>query len=310
MTTIAWVGLGFMGIPMSKHMMNAGYTVRGVDIDADARQLASENGVQVCQTIAEACVGADAVFTMLPTGADVKEVLTAPDGVFAHVGPNTVVIDCSTIGIDYARAIHAVAKKAGVAFAEAPVSGGTEGAIDGTLTFMIGCEPAHVERVKGLLQPMAGYVAHAGGPEAGQAAKVVNNLIMGVCVAVNCEATALAQRLGLDLKEFFEIATRSTADNWTFRVWNPGAGVVPASPASKGYKAGFKTWLLAKDLTLAMDAGREVGTTMATAEAAYALLKNHIDNGGADLDATSLVLSLERQHEEALGVTSKAKAIA
>ncbi|KOG03501.1 3-hydroxyisobutyrate dehydrogenase [Pseudomonas syringae pv. aceris] len=284
-----------MGVPMSKHMMSAGYTVRGVDIDPAACKIAKAAGVQMFDTIAEACKGAEAVFTMLPTGSDVKQVLTGANGVFASLDKGAVVIDCSTIGIEYARNIHAAANKAGAAFAEAPVSGGTEGAIDGTLTFMIGCEAPHVDRVRQLLQPMAGYVAHAGGPEAGQAAKVVNNLIMGVCVAVNCEATALAERLGLNLKEFFEIATRSTADNWTFRVWNPGVGVVASAPASKGYKAGFKTWLLAKDLTLAMDAGREVGVTIATAEAAHALLQNHIDHGGADMDATSLVLALGKE---------------
>lgn len=306
MKTIAWIGLGFMGNPMSKHMMNAGYAVKGVDIDPAACERAAQNGVQICSTVAEACKGVEAVFTMLPTGTEVKEVLAGPNGVFASIDPNTVVIDCSTIGIENARSLHASAKKAGRIFAEAPVSGGTEGAIDATLTFMIGCEDPHVARVKELLSPMGEYVAHAGGPEAGQAAKVVNNLIMGVCVAVNCEATALAERLGLNLKEFFEIAIRSTADNWTFRVWNPGVGVVPSAPASKGYKAGFKTWLLAKDLTLAMDAGREVGATIATAEAAHAILKNHIDNGGADMDATSLVLSLKEAAEK----TVQRKAIA
>lgn len=300
MKTIAWIGLGFMGNPMSKHMMNAGYAVKGVDIDPAACERAAQNGVQICSTVAEACKGVEAVFTMLPTGTEVKEVLAGPNGVFASIDPNTVVIDCSTIGIENARSLHASAKKAGRIFAEAPVSGGTEGAIDATLTFMIGCEDPHVARVKELLSPMGEYVAHAGGPEAGQAAKVVNNLIMGVCVAVNCEATSLAERLGLNLKEFFEIAIRSTADNWTFRVWNPGKDVVASAPASKGYKAGFKTWLLAKDLTLAMDAGREVGATIATAEAAHALLKKHIENGGADMDATSLVLGLKEAAEKAM----------
>lgn len=293
MKTIAWIGLGFMGNPMSKHMIDAGYTVRGVDIDPAACERAAHNGVQVCSTIAQACEGVTAVFTMLPTGSEVKEVLAGPQGVFASIDPDTVVIDCSTIGIENARWLHASARKAGRIFVEAPVSGGTEGAIAATLTFMIGCEDAHVGRVEALLRPMGEYVAHAGGPEAGQAAKVVNNLIMGVCVAVNCEATALAERLGLNLKAFFEIAIRSTADNWTFRVWNPGVGVVSSAPASKGYQAGFKTWLLAKDLTLAMDAGREVGATLATAEAAHALLKQHMATGGAELDATSLVLSLK-----------------
>ncbi|MBP0620923.1 3-hydroxyisobutyrate dehydrogenase [Cupriavidus consociatus] len=294
MPTIAWIGLGLMGNPMSKHMIKAGYTVRGVDIDATARESAAANGVLVADTIAAACKDADVVYSMLPSGADVHEVMTLANGVFASARPGTIVIDCSTIGIDYARKLHAAAEKAGVVFVEAPVSGGTEGARDGTLTFMIGCDKKYAGQATELLQPLGDYIAYVGGPGAGQAAKVVNNLIMAVSVTVNCEATALGQRLGLDMKAFFEIATRSSADNWSFRLWNPAPGVVEASPASNGYKPGFKTWLLAKDLSLAVEAGREVGARLETAETAYALMTRHAEAGGADLDATSLVLHLSR----------------
>ena len=295
MGTIGWIGLGLMGRPMSFHMRNAGYTVRGFDIDEDAGRRASDLGITVTDSIAEACVGADTVFTMLPAGPDVKEVLTAKDGVFANVRKGTLVVDCSTIGVAYAHELHDAADRADATFAEAPVSGGTEGARDGTLTFMIGGDEQHADRVKELLKPMGDYITYVGGRGAGQAAKIVNNLIMGVCVTVNCEAIDLAQRLGLDLKAFFEIATRSSADNWSFRLWNPAPGVVPDAPASHGYKAGFKTWLLAKDLRLALEAGRESGANVATAEAAHALLAAHVKTGGADLDATSLVLSLAKQ---------------
>lgn len=294
MPTIAWIGLGLMGNPMSKHMIKAGYTVRGVDIDATARENAAANGVLVAETIVAACKDADVVYSMLPSGADVHEVMTSANGVFASARPGTIVIDCSTIGIDYARKLHAAAEKAGVVFVEAPVSGGTEGARDGTLTFMIGCDKMYAGQATELLQPLGDYIAYVGGPGAGQAAKVVNNLIMAVSVTVNCEATALGQRLGLDMKAFFEIATRSSADNWSFRLWNPAPGVVEASPASNGYKPGFKTWLLAKDLSLAVEAGREVGARLETAETAYALMTRHAEAGGADLDATSLVLHLSR----------------
>ncbi|RQR25762.1 3-hydroxyisobutyrate dehydrogenase [Burkholderia sp. Bp9142] len=294
MPTIAWIGLGLMGNPMSRHMVRSGYAVRGVDIDATARRNAAANGVQVSDSIADACRDADVVYTMLPSGADVHDVMTSADGVFASARPGTIVIDCSTIGIDYARKLHVAAEKAGIVFVEAPVSGGTEGARDGTLTFMIGCDKKHAGQAAELLQPLGDYIAYVGGPGAGQAAKVVNNLIMAVSVTVNCEATALGQRLGLDMKAFFEIATRSSADNWSFRLWNPAPGVVDASPASNGYKAGFKTWLLAKDLSLAVEAGREVGARLETAETAYALMTRHAEAGGADLDATSLVLHLSK----------------
>jgi hypothetical protein len=141
------------------------------------------------------------------------------------------------------------------------------------------------------------YIAYVGGPGAGQAAKVVNNLIMGVSVAGNCEATALGQRLGLDMKEFFEIAIRSSADNWSLRLWNPARNVVPEAPSSRGYAAGFKTWLLAKDLHLAIEADAEVGANLKTAEAAYKLMTKHSESGGKDMDATSLVLHLGRREE-------------
>lgn len=295
MKNIAWIGLGLMGIPMSKHLVKAGYKVKGVDIDAQARAQAQAAGIDTDCTMAQACADADVVYSMLPSGADVYGVMTSPDGVFASLRPGSFVVDCSTIGVAYAEKLHAAAAKAGVVFIEAPVSGGTEGARDATLTFMIGCDKTHADTAKELLALLGDYRAYVGGPGTGQAAKVVNNLIMAVSVTVNCEATALGQRLGLDMKEFFEIAIRSSADNWSFRIWNPAPGVVAEAPSSHGYKAGFKTWLLAKDLSLAIEAGADLGVRMGTAESAYALMKEHCDAGGADLDATSLLLHLTEQ---------------
>lgn len=308
MTTITWIGLGHMGRPMSKQMRSAGYTVRGYDIDEGARQKAQLNGIDVFGSIEEACAGADAVFTMVPAGPDVKKIMTAPDGVFARVRKDTLVVDCSTIGFAYAREIHQAARKAGVKFMEAPVSGGTEGARDGTLTFMIGGDAANAERTKELLRPMGRYITYVGGPGEGQAAKIVNNLIMGVCVTVNSEATELARRLGLDPKAFFEIVIRSSGDNWAFRLWNPAPGIVPDSPASHEYQAGFKTWLLAKDLHLALEAAKEVGATVATAAAAHNELSSHSRAGGADLDCSSLVLWLAKQGQQGEPTASAAGA--
>jgi 3-hydroxyisobutyrate dehydrogenase len=151
------------------------------------------------------------------------------------------------------------------------------------------------------LKPMGDYIARVGEATAGQAAKIVNNLIMGVCVTVNCEATDLAQRLGLDLKAFFEIAIRSSADNWSLRLWNPAPDVVPTSPSSKGYAAGFKTWLLEKDLGLAVAAGRELGARLEVVEAAQRVMKRRVAaEGGADMDATSLVLTLQEDKNAAV----------
>jgi 3-hydroxyisobutyrate dehydrogenase len=154
MATIAWIGLGHMGIPMSKNMLKAGYVVRGVDIDPKQAKAAQEAGIQMFDTPAQACARVDAVFTMVPAGPDVEKIMTGPDGVFANLPKGAIAIDTSTIGIAYAKKIHAAALKANVAFVEAPVSGGVEGAADGSLTFMIGVADKYVERVKTLLKPM------------------------------------------------------------------------------------------------------------------------------------------------------------
>ena len=295
MTKIAWIGLGLMGRPMAMHMQDAGYEVLGFDIDESACEQARELGLEVSESLAAAVVAAEVVFTMVPTGSDVKDVLLGPNGAFAIAPKGLLAVDCSTIGVEIAHQIHEGARKAGALFMEAPVSGGTEGARDGNLTFMLGGDKTKAARVTELLQPIGDYIAYVGGDGAGQAAKIVNNLIMGVCVTVNCEATDLANRLGLDLKALYEIVLRSSGDNWAFRCWNPGIGVVPESPASNGYKAGFKAWLLAKDLQLALDAARAAGANVATAEAAYDLLKTHIEDGGKEMDCSSLVLSLAKQ---------------
>jgi 3-hydroxyisobutyrate dehydrogenase len=309
MATIAWIGLGHMGIPMSSNMLKAGYTVRGFDIDLLALRRAKAAGIQTVKSIREAVSGAVAVFTMLPAGPDVDQVLTSHDGVFANAAPDTIIIDCSTVGIDYAKKIHDAARQVNVAFVEAPVSGGTEGAAAGNLTFMLGGDHRYIDRAKELLGPMGEFMSHVGGAGAGQAAKVVNNLIMGVSVTINSEATFLAQRLGLDLKNLYDIVLHSSGDNWSFRKWNPAPGVVPESPASHGYVAGFKTWLLAKDLHLAIEAGESVGVRLATAEAAHGLLRKHADTGGADLDCSSLILGLGKSAHlgELTGATRSAK---
>lgn len=305
MAKIAWIGLGLMGRPMSKHMVDAGHTVVGYDIDAEARQKAADFGVPVAASQADAVKDAEVVFLMVPAGADVKKVLVGPDGAFARAPKGVLAIDCSTIGVAAAHEVHAAADKAGATFMEAPVSGGTEGARDGNLTFMIGGSKDYADRTKELLGPLGDYIAYVGGNGTGQAAKVVNNMIMGVCVTVNAEATDLATRLGLDLKALYEIVLRSSGDNWAFRHWNPAAGVVADSPASHGYEAGFKSWLLAKDLHLAIEAAEGAGTSMKTAEAAYTLFHEHSEAGSADMDVTSLVLTLAKSSDTALSLAAE-----
>lgn len=292
MSNVAWIGLGHMGIPMSKHLLDGGHTVRGVDIDENARVRARANGVQVADSVAEAVRDVDVVCTMLPSGTQVTEVLTGPDGAFAHMPARSVAVDFSTTGIDTAEALGALARENGVGFVDAPVSGGVQGAEQGDLTLMLGGEVDHVLAVERFTKLVGNYIVHVGPSGRGQAMKVVNNAMMGVAMAASCEASVLAQRLGLDLQVFYDIVLRSSGDSWAFRNWFPLPGVVATSPSSHGYEAGFQVDLVAKDLRLAVDLGAELDVEMATSQRAFELFRRTSEAGAGTRDLTSLALEL------------------
>lgn len=288
MSVISWIGLGNMGSPMVGHFVKTGVEVRGVEINSAARDQAAAKGIQLVDTIADAVAGADAVFTMLPAGTHVREVLTGPEGVFAHVGAGAVVVDCSTIDIATARDMHAAAQRVSVPFVDAPVSGGTSGAEAGTLTFMAGGEREHLAVAEPFLRVMAGSVVPTGGPATGQAAKIVNNMILGTALAATCEGVVLAERLGLDPGTFYEIVTNSTGDNWALRNWYPAAGVVESAPSSRGFQPGFATALLEKDLGLALQAGVDTQTELPTAHIVLEQVRQLAESGGRHLDCSAL----------------------
>lgn len=292
MSNVAWIGLGHMGRPMSAHLVKAGHTVRGVDIDEAAREAARANGVDVADSIAEAVSDADAVFTMLHSGATVEQVLTGPDGAFAHMAKGAVVIDTSTIGIDKARELHAKAKEHGVGFVDAPVSGGVEGAADASLTLMLGGDIDDVATAEPLLKSVGDYIVHVGPSGDGQAMKVVNNAMMGISMAASCEASVLAQRLGLDPQVFFDIVTKSSGDSWAFRNWFPLPGVVATSPSSHGYEPGFMIDLIHKDLHLATTTAAQFDTRLDVAASAQKLFAEAAANGKGQRDCTALALEL------------------
>jgi 3-hydroxyisobutyrate dehydrogenase len=295
MSNVAWIGLGHMGVPMSKHLVDAGHTVRGVDIEEGARARARENGVEVVDSIGDAVRDVDAVFTMLPTGKEVTEVLTGPDGAFAHMSKGAVAADFSTTGIETAEALSEQAREQGVGFVDAPVSGGVQGAEKGDLALMLGGEVEHVLAVERFTKLVGNYIVHVGPSGRGQAMKVVNNAMMGVAMAVSCEASVLAQRLGLDPQVFYDMVLRSSGDNWAFRNWFPLPGVVPTSPASHGYEAGFMVDLVAKDLRLAVELGTELDVTMATSQTAFELFRRTSEAGAGKRDLTALALELGAQ---------------
>lgn len=253
---VAFLGLGNMGGPMATNLVAAQHAVRGFDPVPAALSAAEANGVTAFGTAADAVAGADVVITMLPNGELVKrcyaEILPA-----ARAG--ALFIDSSTISVNDAREVHALAQSHGVAQLDAPVSGGVKGAVAGTLAFMVGGEPDALERARPVLEPMAGKVIHCGGAGAGQAAKVCNNMVLAVQQIAIGEAFILAERLGLSAQSLFDVITGATGNCWAVHTNCPVPGPVPASPANNDFKPGFATALMNKDLGLAMDAVSSTG---------------------------------------------------
>lgn len=294
MSNVAWIGLGHMGVPMSANLVKAGHTVRGFDIEESANEAARSHGVDVAESAADAVRDAELVFTMLQSGAVVEEVLTGPGGAYANMPVGSVVVDCSTIGVDTARSLHERASEHGVGFVDAPVSGGVQGAEQGTLTLMLGGDVDHVEKADAPLRSIGSYILHVGKSGDGQAMKVVNNAMLGIGMAAACEASVLSQRLGLDPQAFHDIVTRSSGDNWAFRNWFPLPDVVPTSPSSHGYEPGFMIDLVIKDLGLATSTAQELDVRSDTAQAAMKLFAEASAAGAGRRDVTALLLELDK----------------
>ncbi|HZZ89939.1 MAG TPA: 3-hydroxyisobutyrate dehydrogenase [Caulobacteraceae bacterium] len=272
MTHIAFLGVGAMGLGMAARLAGSGQAVVAYDVSGEALARAAAAGCQTAGSAAEAVKGASIVVTMLATGAQVMQVYAEVVVPNAELG--TLVVDCSTIDVATARAVAARAAAAGLRPADAPVSGGTMAAEAGTLAFMVGCDEALFEIVRQALSPMARVVIHAGGAGAGQAAKICNNMVLGISMLGVCEAFGLAEKLGLAPERFFEIASQSSGQCWSLTTYCPWPGPVPTAPSNRGYEGGFLTALMLKDLKLAQEAAAASGATTplgAQAEALYAL---------------------------------------
>jgi len=285
MTRIAFIGLGNMGGGMAANQVKGGREVMAFDLAPAAVRRASAAGCTPAAGVAEAVAAAEVVITMLPAGAQVRHVFA--EEVLPHARPGALLIDCSTIDVESARAVATQAAGAGFRFADAPVSGGTAAADAGTLAFMVGCGDAEFPAVEAALGPMARVVIHAGAAGAGQAAKICNNMLLGISMLGTCEAFALAEKLGLAWDRFFEIASKSSGQCWSLSVNCPVPGPVPASPANRGYAPGFATAMMLKDLKLAQAAAASVGASTpmgAEAEALFALFDG-LGYGGKDFSA-------------------------
>lgn len=286
MATIGWIGLGNMGRPMTKNLIAAGHTVRGFDLDERAVAAAAENGVEAVGSIAQAVDGAEVVFTMLPKGEHARSVYLDEGGVLEFAAPGTLLVDSSTIDVDSANALHDAAEKAGFSFVDAPVSGGISGAAAGTLTFMLGGADADVERARTFVEPMAGNVFHAGGNGAGQAAKIVNNMMLAISLQGAAEGAVLARKLGLDAQTFWDIAHVSSGDSWPLRTWYPYPGVVDSSPANNDFAPTFTADLANKDIKLALAAAEETDTPLVLGTIVQEMLQQVSDAGAGGRDCS------------------------
>ncbi len=284
MATIAFIGLGNMGGPMAANLVKSGHSVRGFDLLADHLEQARANGLEIAASAADALTNADAVITMLPAG---KHVVSVYEDIIPKARKGTLFIDCSTIDVDSARKAHELVAAHGHLSLDAPVSGGTGGAAAGTLTFMAGGSDQAFQRGKPLLEPMGAKIVHCGGNGAGQAAKICNNMILGISMIGVSEAFVLAEKLGLSHQALFDVASTSSGQCWSLTTYCPVPGPVPTSPANKDYKPGFAASLMLKDLKLAQEAAQSAGASTplgAHAQELYALF-DHEGHGGDDFSA-------------------------
>lgn len=284
MADIAFIGLGNMGGPMAANLVRAGHSVCGFDLSPRAAQLAADAGVVVAGSVAEAVAGAEAVFTSLPKGAHVRSVFDGPDGIWAHAPQTALLMDTSTVDIETSRWCHAESAARGFAFADTPVSGGTVGAEAGTLAVMIGGDDDAAARASVLVAPFAGNAIVAGGPTAGIAAKLANNMMLFIeALAVN-EGAVLADRLGLDPKVFWEIVSVSSGRCWAQQTWYPVPGVIDSAAANRNFEATFRADLALKDVTLAVEAADHLGVKVPAAKLALAQQQQLVEEGLGDRD--------------------------
>lgn len=271
MTTIAFIGLGNMGNPMAANLVKAGYAVHGFDLIPENLANAKDHGVVVMANAVAAVKEADVVITMLPAG---KHVLSVYEDIVPKAKKGALFIDSSTIDVESARKAHAIAARHKLLSIDAPVSGGTGGAAAGTLTFMAGGSEEAFARTEPILKPMAGRIIHCGDDGAGQAAKICNNMMLGISMIGVAEAFVLAEKLGLSHQALFDVASNSSGQCWSLTTYCPVPGPVPTSPANNGYRPGFAAALMLKDLKLSQEAAQSAGAvTPLGAEAAqlYAL---------------------------------------
>ena len=289
MARIAFIGLGNMGQPMAHNLIKAGHVVVGVDINNEAIEKLIAAGGNGADTIGAAVADADVVVTMLPAGEYVRSAYLGESGIIERAVPGTLLIDSSTIDVATAREVAAAAEAKGLLMIDAPVSGGVTGAQNGTLTFMVGGGDAAFNNAKPFLDVMGKTIVHAGGPGNGQAAKICNNMVLGISMIAVSEAFVLAEKLGLDAQKLFDISSKSSGQCWALTSYCPVSGPVPTSPANRDYQAGFTANMMLKDLKLAQDAARSTKATTPLGAGAAAIYGQYVESGEGTRDFSGII---------------------
>jgi len=292
MAKIGFIGLGNMGLPMAVNLVKAGHDVTGFDVVQAAQDAAQKSGITLAATAAQAATGAEIVVTMLPNG---KLVLGVYAEIVAAAAPGTLLIESSTIDVASARTAHEAAAKHGLSSVDAPVSGGVGGATAGTLTFMVGGGAEAFSLAKPILEAMGKKIVHCGAAGSGQAAKICNNMILGISMIAVAEGFVLAEKLGLSDQALYDVASTASGQCWSLTSYCPVPGPVPTSPANNGYKPGFAGALMLKDLLLSQEAASSVGAATALGKHAADLYQAFVDSGDAGTDFSGIINQIRRQ---------------
>ncbi len=289
MARIGFIGLGNMGLPMALTLIKAGHQVEGVDLNPaaiDKLKAAGGSNAEFAKVAAARC---DVVITMLPAGKHVSEVYLGSGGIVENANPGTLLIDCSTIDVETARAVATAAEARGLLMLDAPVSGGVGGAAAGTLTFMVGGSPQAFTRAQTILDKMGKTIVHAGGAGTGQAAKICNNMILGISMIAVSEAFVLAEKLGLDHQKLFDISSKSSGQCWSMTTYCPVPGPVATSPANRDYQPGFTAAMMLKDLRLAQAAAKAAGAKTELGADAERIYSAYASSGEAERDFSGII---------------------
>lgn len=286
---IGFIGLGNMGTPIVKHLIRAGNELWVYDLQAHAVANLVKEGAFAANTVAEIARKCEVIFTMLQTGDQVQSVCLGVDGIFENAMSGMLYIDCSSIDISTARSLHCEAVQRAIAMIDAPVSGGVMGAENKTLTIMVGGEEAIFRRAEPILSEIGKNIIHAGSAGNGQAAKICNNMLLGISMIGVSEAFNLAEKLGLSAEKLFAISSMSSGQCWAMTSYAPVAGLVPSAPSNRGFTPGFAAKMMLKDLRLAQEAAADVGASTPLGAQAAAIYSLYCNDGGSEMDFSGVI---------------------